>query len=62
METEGTLYQTTHCKECGMLFLVKPGSLRRHCDICGKKKVLQHRMPLSTLSKTNTLKGILAGN
>ena len=59
MEPEGTWYRTTHCKECGMLFLAKPDSLRQHCDMCGKKKVLQHRMQLSTLSNANTLKGVL---
>ena len=62
MKTEGPLYKTIHCKDCGMLFLVKPGSLNRYCDTCGEKKVLQNNKLLSTLRKMNTLKGILAKN
>ena len=62
MEIEGTLYKTTHCKDCGMLFLVESGSLDQLCDICGKKKVLQNKKPFSTLRKANTLKGVLAKN
>ena len=62
METEGTLYKTIHCKECGMLFYVKPGSLNRYCDTCGEKKVLQIKKLFSTRCKLNTLKGVLTKN
>ena len=62
METEGTLYKTIHCKECCMLFFVKPDSLNRYCDICGEKKVLQIKKLFSTRRKLNTLKGALTKN
>ena len=58
MENEGTLYKTTHCKECGMLFFTKPDSLSRLCDVCGKKKVLQIKKLLQTLPKVNALKDV----
>jgi len=61
-ETEGTLYKITHCKECGMLFFAKPGSLNRFCDACGKKKVLQIKKLPPTLRKVNALKGFSAKN
>ena len=41
MENEGTSYNVVHCKECGSLIFVKPGSLSRYCNSCGKKKILQ---------------------
>lgn len=62
METEGTLYKTTHCKECGMLFFVKPGSLNRFCNTCGTKKVLQIKKPFSTRRKSNAFKGVFTKN
>ena len=62
METEGILYKTIHCEDCGMLFLVKPGSLNRYCDTCGEKKVLQIKKLLSTLHEVNPSKGLLAKN
>ena len=62
MEIEGTLYKTTHCKDCGMLFFVESDSFNQLCDICDKKKVLQNMKVFSTLRKVNTLKGVLAKN
>ena len=56
MEAEGTTYQINQCKDCGIQFLVKSGSLRWLCDICAKERVLQHKKLLSTLGKANTLK------
>ena len=55
METEGTSYKTTHCKECGMLFFVKSGSLNRYCDTCGKKEVLQIKKLLSRQRNTRLI-------
>jgi len=60
METEGTLYKTTHCKKCGMLFFAKPGSLNRFCDACGKNKVLQIKKLPPTLRRVNALKSVSA--
>ena len=60
MENEGTFYKTTHCKKCGMLFFVKPGSLNEFCDTCDKKKVLQESKLFSSLHKINALKGALS--
>ena len=53
METKETLYKTSHCKECGILFFAKPGSLNQCCDYCGKKKVLQIKKLHPTLSNIN---------
>ncbi len=62
METEGTLYQTIHCKECGLLVFVKSGSLNRYCYTCRKKRVLQIKEVFSIRHKVNLLKGVLAKN
>jgi hypothetical protein len=62
METDGILYKITHCKECGMLFFVKPDSLNQFCDTCGEKKVLEIKKLFSTRRKVDALKGVLTKN
>jgi uncharacterized Zn finger protein (UPF0148 family) len=57
MEADGVLYKINHCKECGMLFFVKPGSLNQFCDTCGEKKILEIKELFSTRRKVNALKG-----
>jgi len=62
METEGALYETVHCKKCGMLFFAKPNTLSRFCYTCNTKKVSQFNKQLSTQFKVNALKGVLVKN
>ncbi|MHC4638041.1 MAG: hypothetical protein ACYTBV_11140 [Planctomycetota bacterium] len=62
MEIDGILYKITHCKECGMLFFVKPSSLNQFCDTCGEKKVLEIKKLFSIPRKVKALKGGLTKN